>query len=215
MTSAQMPQAGSTRRERRRLEVSRRVLEAAETLFVEKGFDETTVAEICEAADVAYGTFFNHFPAKSDLLLALGERAVADISAELNALSSRPGRIGDALILLFEGFAERLQSVSPGERALAARVESLAFTEAGEDRDHGYHGAFVAFIRDSVAAGRVRADVPAETLADVLASAYAAMGLSWVHMPEFPVLPRARAMAGLLGETLSPPDPGTSAGSGT
>lgn len=29
-------------------------------------------------------------------------------------------------------------------------------------------GAFVAFISDSVAAGRVRADVPAETLADVV-----------------------------------------------
>lgn len=204
MTSAEAQPAGPTRRERRRLEVSLRVLEAAEALFIEKGFDETTVAEICDAADVAYGTFFNHFPAKSDLLLALGERAVADISAELSALSQRPGRISDALVLLFEGFAERLQSVSPGERALAARVESLAFTEANEDRDHGFHGAFVLFIRESVAAGRVRADVPPETLADVLASAYAAMALSWVHMAEFPVRSRARAMANLLGETLSP-----------
>ncbi|MBW2464626.1 MAG: helix-turn-helix transcriptional regulator, partial [Deltaproteobacteria bacterium] len=53
MASPEIQPAGSTRRERRRLEVSRRVLEAAEALFVEKGFDETTVAEICEAADVA------------------------------------------------------------------------------------------------------------------------------------------------------------------
>ncbi len=204
MTSAETHSAGSTRRERRRLEVSRRVLDAAEVLFIEKGFDETTVAEICDAADVAYGTFFNHFPAKTDLLLALGERAVADISEQLSALSRRSGPIGDALILLFEGFAERLQSVSPGERALAARVESLVFSEAPEDRDRGYHAAFVAFIRESVAAGNVRADIPAETLADVVASAYAAMGLSWVHIEGFPVRSRARAMAALLGETLSP-----------
>jgi AcrR family transcriptional regulator len=208
MASPQTQPAGPSRRERRRLEVSGRVLEAAEALFVEKGFDETTVAEICDAADVAYGTFFNHFPAKSDLLLALGRRAVAEISQELGALSRRPAALDDALTLLFEGFAERLEAASPGERALAARVESLSFTEAHEDRDHGFHAAFVGFIRDGVAAGRVRADIPPETLADVLASAYATMGLSWVHMQDFPVRRRARALAGLLGETLAPREAG-------
>ena len=204
MASAQTQPAGSTRRERRRLEVSSRVLGAAEALFIEQGFDETTVAEICEAADVAYGTFFNHFPTKSDLLLAMGRRAVAEISEQLGALSQRPVPIGDALTLLFEGFAERLQLASPSERALAARVESLSFTEAHEDRDHGFHAAFVAFIRESVATGRVREDIPVETQADLLASAYATMALSWVHMQDFPVRSRARALAGLLGETLAP-----------
>jgi hypothetical protein len=43
-----------------------------------------------------------------------------------------------------------------------------------------------------------------ETLADVLASAYATMGLSWVHMQDFPVRSRARALADVLGETLAP-----------
>ncbi len=204
MATPETQPAGSTRRERRRLEVSNRVLDAAEALFVEKGFDETTVAEICEAADVAYGTFFNHFPAKSDVLLAMGARAVEDISQQLSALSCRPGPIGDALTLLFEGFAEHLESVSPGERALAARVESLAFTDVREDRDGGFHAAFVAFIGQSVAAGRVRADIPAETLADLLASAYATMALSWVHIQDFPIRTRARALADVLAETLAP-----------
>ncbi|MGB0437840.1 MAG: TetR family transcriptional regulator, partial [Mycobacterium sp.] len=103
MASLETQPAGSTRRERRRLEVSGRVLDAAESLFVAKGFDETSVAEICEAADVAYGTFFNHFPAKSDLLLALGARALSDISGQLAALSRRPVPIGDAVRDLFEG----------------------------------------------------------------------------------------------------------------
>jgi len=204
MATLETQAAGFTRRERRRLEVSGRVLEAAEALFVEKGFEETTVAEICEAADVAYGTFFNHYPAKSDLLLAMRGRAVADISEQLSALSRRPVPIGEGLALLFEGFAERLHRVSPGERALAARVESLAFAEAHKDRDPRYHAAFVAFIRESVAGGRVRTDISAETLADVLASAYAMIGLSWVHMPDFSVRSRARALAEVLGETLAP-----------
>ncbi len=204
MASPETHPAGSTRRERRRLEVSSRVLDAAEALFIEKGFDETTVAEICEAADVAYGTFFNHYPAKSDLLLAMGARAVLDISEQLDTLSRRPVPIGDALTLLFEGFAERLLSVSPGERALAARVESLAFTDVHEDRNRGFHAAFVRFTRESMAAGQVRTDIPAETLADLIASAYATMALSWVHIPDFPVRTRTRALADLLAETLTP-----------
>ena len=204
MTAAQTQ---PTRRQRRRLEIELRLLDASKSLFVEKGYDEATVAEIAETADVAYGTFFNYFPAKSDLLAAMGEREVAEMSEQLSTLSRHPGRIDEALILLFESFAKRLEAASPKERALAAKIQSVTFAAAPMDRDLGYQEAFAAFIRDAVADGRVRADVPVETLADLLAGAYSAMALSWVHMPEFPVRDRARAMADLLCETLAPRGP--------
>ena len=204
MTSAQAQPTAPTRRQRRRLEIELRLLDASKRLFIEKGYDETTVAEIAETADVAYGTFFNYFPAKSDLLAAMGEREVAELSEQLSTLAPRPGRIDQALTLLFEGFAKRLEAASPRERALAAKIQSITFAAAPADRDLGYQEAFAAFTRNAVTAGRVRADVTVETLADLVASAYSAMALSWVHMPEFPVRDRARAMADLLGETLAP-----------
>lgn len=207
MTSAQTQPPALTRRQRRRLEIELRLLDASTMLFVEKGYDETTVAEIADAADVAYGTFFNYFPAKSDLLAAMGEREVAALSEQLSTLSRRPGRIDEALTLLFESFAKRLESASPGERALAAMIQSITFATAPSDRDLGYQEAFAAFIRQAVTSGRVRGDIAPDTLADLLASAYSAMALSWVHMPEFPVRDRARAMADLLGETLAPRGP--------
>ena len=198
------PQTQPTRRQRRRLEIELRLLDASTSLFIEKGYDETTVAEIADTADVAYGTFFNYFPAKSDLLAAMGEREVAILSEQLSALARRPGRIDDGLTELFGSFAKRLEGASPRERALAARIQAITFAAAPADRDLGYQEAFAAFIRQSVASGRVRADVAVETLADLVASAYSAMALSWVHMPEFPVRDRAQAMADLLGETLAP-----------
>jgi AcrR family transcriptional regulator len=204
MTSTQTQPSAPTRRQRRRLEIELRLLDASRRLFIEKGYDETTVAEIAETADVAYGTFFNYFPAKSDLLAAMGEREVAELSEQLSTLSRRSGRIDQALTLLFEGFAKRLEAASPRERALAAKIQSITFAAAPADRDLGYQEAFAAFIRHAVTSGRVRADVAVETLADLLASAYSAMALSWVHMPEFPVRDRARAIADLLGETLAP-----------
>ncbi len=40
------------------------ILSSARTLFMEKGFDETPVEEICALAGVAKGTFFYHFESK-------------------------------------------------------------------------------------------------------------------------------------------------------
>ena len=38
-------------------------------LFLEKGFEATTIEEIAEAADIAPSTFFNYFPTKEDVVL--------------------------------------------------------------------------------------------------------------------------------------------------
>ncbi len=198
------------RRERRRLEVFQRILDASQELFETKGFDETTVAEICEAADVAYGTFFNHFPTKSSLLVAMGESALGVISETLDKLTKRPIPIGDALEELFDGFAEELESVSPGRRALAARVQSVSFGDTPERRDRSFHGAFEVFLRKAAEDGRVRTDVDAVTLADLVSSSYATMSLSWVHIPDFPVRTRAKALAQLLGTALAPDRAGDS-----
>jgi AcrR family transcriptional regulator len=52
------PSAPLGRRERRKLEVRTRIYSAARELFAKQGFDETTVDEIAERADVAPATFF-------------------------------------------------------------------------------------------------------------------------------------------------------------
>ena len=57
-----------TRRERRKLEVRGRIVEAARDLFRAQGFSATRVTEICDRADVAEKTFFNHFPTKQRVL---------------------------------------------------------------------------------------------------------------------------------------------------
>ena len=158
MTSAQTQPPATTRRQRRRLEIELRLLDASKRLFIEKGYDETTVAEIAETADVAYGTFVNYFPAKSDLLAAMGEREVGELSEQLSTLARHPGRIDETLTLLFDSFAKRLEAASPRERALAAKIQSIAFAAAPEDRVLGYQDGFAAFIRQAVTSGRVRAD---------------------------------------------------------
>src|ERR1700751_4817510 len=69
------------RRQRRSAEIRERLFHAALKLFAEKGFAETTVEDITNAADVGKGTFFNYFPSKDHILLAFGEMQLAKLEA--------------------------------------------------------------------------------------------------------------------------------------
>lgn len=56
-----------------------RILDAAEELFAEHGFDATPTAKIAEAAEVPKGLIFYYFPRKMDLLLALLQERMPDV----------------------------------------------------------------------------------------------------------------------------------------
>jgi AcrR family transcriptional regulator len=73
------PSARGGRRERRRAEIRERLFRAALRLFAERGYLETTVEDITEAADVGKGTFFNYFPTKEHVLATFGAERVAAI----------------------------------------------------------------------------------------------------------------------------------------
>jgi len=76
------------RRERRRLETRERIYRAALQIFAERGYLETTVEDITEAADVGKGTFFNYFPTKEHVLATYGEQRVAAIEVALKKARS-------------------------------------------------------------------------------------------------------------------------------
>ncbi|MEU4393588.1 TetR/AcrR family transcriptional regulator [Kribbella sp. NPDC023855] len=60
-------ETGVGRRERKKLRTRQLISDLATEMFMERGFDHVTVAEVAKAADVAVQTVFNHFPAKEDL----------------------------------------------------------------------------------------------------------------------------------------------------
>jgi AcrR family transcriptional regulator len=74
-----------SRRERRSAELRERLFRSALQLFAHKGYAETTVEDITEAADVGKGTFFNYFPSKDHILAAFGQLQVAKLQLAADA----------------------------------------------------------------------------------------------------------------------------------
>jgi AcrR family transcriptional regulator len=194
----------SDRRERRRIELRERILDAARELFEERGYGATKVTEICDRADVAYGTFFNHFPEKRDVLRQLAELSLQGITEDLEELAKQPGTIEDQLLALFSGSAETLAETRPESRELLGHIHAIAYTEGPADRDRRFHSAFEGFLAEGVARGRVRDDVPVETLAEVVGGTFASLALSWVHFDDYPVRERAETAARFLASALQP-----------
>lgn len=56
-------------RERKKQRMYTAISDAAITLFLEKGFEKVSVAEVAAAAEVSKPTLFRYFPAKEDLAL--------------------------------------------------------------------------------------------------------------------------------------------------
>jgi AcrR family transcriptional regulator len=72
-------------RARARLAMRTEIAETAFALFVQRGFEQTTVDEIAEAAGLSRRSFFRYFPSKEDavfgLLYDLGEELAAAVAA--------------------------------------------------------------------------------------------------------------------------------------
>ena len=121
-----------------------RISDAATALFLQRGFDDVSVSEVAEAADVARPTVFAHFPRKEDLLLDRFDDTLAELT---DAVEQRPpgtspvaavagwvlarARAQDPPIGIRAEYV-RFWHVVAGSRALQARARELA--DIAEDR---------------------------------------------------------------------------------
>src|SRR5215470_8913055 len=158
-----------TRIDRRKSETRARILEAAVELFGEVGFDATKVADVCERADVARQTFFNHFPAKGDLLAELMRRGGDFISATLDSAYERGASTRERLALFFHDVIAATIEVGPSSRDLVAHVVHSRHDPDRSEQARLITSLLQGFVRRCVAGGDVtRRYAPAALAADAL-----------------------------------------------
>jgi AcrR family transcriptional regulator len=121
------------RRERKKLQTRQALVEAAVGLFERKGYEETTVAEIAAAADLSTRTFFLHFPAKEDVLLA-NARTRVDLGVQAIAERCANESMADVLMRAAERMIDDSwrSDLPSGLAALRARlIASVPVLQAG------------------------------------------------------------------------------------
>jgi len=194
-----------SRRERRRLALRDRIVESALALFESQGYEATTVAEIVRRADIAYGTFFNHFPSKLHLLREVADHSLRDLFENVEEVRKQPGDFADHVVLLFESSADRALEKGPQVRELMSAMMALAFPETAGSDDRRIRLAFGRLLEDGADRGELRDDVDPETLLEVVVGAWYSLFLSWVHFDEYPLRERAAKAARFLAQTLVAP----------
>ena len=118
-----MPRDGSATRSR--------ILATALRMFVEQGYDKTSLREVADEVGVTKAALYYHFKTKDDIArAALAEFGTGfdDVARWLEAQPPGPERD--------EGFVDRLLRLSPGEVVIrAAVVHRHRVTEQERDRD--------------------------------------------------------------------------------
>ncbi|MNY24536.1 HTH-type transcriptional regulator AcrR [compost metagenome] len=74
-------------REQKKEECRQSIVDAALTLFEQKGYDATTMDEIAQSAKVSRPTVFNYFARKEDILAVIGVKLTARLKAEMEAIA--------------------------------------------------------------------------------------------------------------------------------
>ena len=143
----------------RKIKTRSRIREAANRLFLEHGFEETTVDSIVEAANVSKGTLYTYFKRKEDLLLEYGWRRLEHMRALL------PSALG---IANFEDALSLIVTTVIRDKAWSPEVIRLTINEMNQSpglAESSPHLILKPLIEVAQARGQIRQDLPAETLA--------------------------------------------------
>jgi AcrR family transcriptional regulator len=189
------------RRSRRRAEGRQRVFRAAVELFIERGFDATTMDEIADRADVARATVFNYFQRKTAFLdeWSAGRRQYALAAVRAEHLDGHP------LPEILNRYMAELARLSTRTRAETVALMGAAVHSTNVLSSPPLAVELATFISSARDAGQVRADVDPDLSGLLVATGYFAILTEWItaEPAPFDLEARLREMVSILGRGLS------------
>jgi AcrR family transcriptional regulator len=209
------PVATLPRRERRKLEVHSRIIDAAVTLFDAQGYETTKIDQICERADVAQKTFFNHFPTKQHLVREIAQDFLDQLLVTLDEARCQPGPTQAQLAYFFRRIAEDAEQAGPMRGELVMEIIRVAHADRSEpEQARKLHAGFSALIRAGVKDGHVTREHSVEILTEMVLGAFYAIMLNWASLERYRLRQHAAEAGRFLGNALSGSEPRRSAARG-
>lgn len=194
------------RRERKRQQTMNHLADTAWEMFEAKGYDNVTMEAIAEAADVAKGTLYKHFPVKEALLRHRFHRELAegmpDLLAELAELPTAVERMREFLGRSADWSTRHRQNLGP---YLAFRMSEMGVPyDVDSPHRSGMEQIFTGFIASGQENGEFRPDLDATTAAHYLEFLYLAALLRWLSTAETDLNTEFDTMLDLFLKGLAP-----------
>lgn len=149
-------------------------------LFAQQGYERTTIDQITERADVARGTFFNHFQRKEDLVTTWAQQRQEKLRVFME--KSLAHEDDDATVQL-ERCMSALADFNEAERDLT-RVMLTAWVKSGqpllEEPEYAGH-IFGQVISSGQARGDVALDIDPVVAGNMLRDAYLGLLYRWTQ----------------------------------
>jgi AcrR family transcriptional regulator len=171
------------RRTRRRQEGRDRVYRAAVELFVDRGFDATTMEDIADRADVARATVFNYFQRKTAFLdqWSALRRQNALAAIQRRHLSDHP------LPEILARYMIELAGLSTQTRSeTVAMMGAVIYTSNLLGSEQPLAKEITGFIARAQAAGEARPGVAADLAGTLVATGYFAILSQWIAAEPMP-----------------------------
>jgi AcrR family transcriptional regulator len=193
------------RRQRRSADIRERLFNASLTLFAQKGFPETTVEDITEAADVGKGTFFNYFPSKDHILLAFGEMQLLKLEAAIELAR----KTGEPMPEFLRSLGVRMTQEPTRNPAiiralLQAYLSTTPVRAAMMDLQRRVHSLHTQMIQLGQERGEIRNDLPATEVAQVFRQTIFGTLLIWSLYGDATLHSRIESAFNLLWSGMAP-----------
>ena len=156
-----MAEVGSGATGSRRLEL----LEIAATLFAERGFKNTTVRDIADAAGILSGSLYHHFDSKESMVDELLDSFQRGLWEEYDAIEASERTPREKLEAIVRASFDAIDShhsevaIFQTDAAYLAGFERFAYLQ---ERNVRFQTLWTGLLRDGVAAGELRADLDVE-----------------------------------------------------
>ncbi len=168
--------------EDRRASTRQKILDAAAELFLKNGFENTTIMQIVDRADIVKGTFYQHFQTKMDLLVVLGRQDGSERVRKLMAEVQQGLSPLDALqryYLVMARWFEAYPAIAEDVIVSAIRLHDPD-SNSPESKAHDFTRSMLQTARKR---GEVRRDIDATSQAIVIGGAFTLAVIDWSRRP--------------------------------
>ncbi len=169
-------------RERKKLALRKRILDASIVQFRDRGYEAVTVDEICSELGISKATFFRYFPTKDAVLRQLGIDLYRDFERQLSERVDESYRTAGDRIRQFYSFVETVSSGDP--KLTLAVIESGALDPVRHPEVWQPHEQALSvlgqILQQGQEAGEIRLTPDARSLALMLEASCYAMIARWV-----------------------------------